>query len=138
MNYTGLRDEIKARMRLTDVVSQYTKLENAGKNLKGKSPFTNEKTASFYVNPQTDLYYCFSSNKGGDVFTFVQEIESVDFPTAVKKLAEMAHIDMSQYTHDSGEKENPQKSCMMHCTTSQRFTSIASTILSKSICIAVG
>jgi DNA primase len=85
---------IKERLSIADVVGQYVELKRAGKYLKGKSPFTNERTPSFYVTPDKGLYHCFSTGKGGDVFTFVQEMEGVDFKGALKILAERAGVEL--------------------------------------------
>ena len=71
--------QIKDRLSIVEVIASYVQLQPAGKNLKGKSPFTNEKTASFYVSPERGMFYCFSSNQGGDIFSFIQLIEGVDF-----------------------------------------------------------
>ncbi len=75
---------IKERLSIVDVVSSYVELHQAGKNFKGKSPFTNERTPSFYVSPDRGMYYCFSSNQGGDMFTFIQKMEGVEFKDALK------------------------------------------------------
>jgi len=85
-------DIIKDTLNIVDVVGSYVKLEKAGKTYKGKSPFTNEKTPSFFVSPEKGFFYCFSSGKGGDMFTFIQEIERVEFREALKILAEKAGI----------------------------------------------
>lgn len=87
-------EQIKARLSIVDVVGSYVELTRAGKNYKAKSPFTNEKTPSFYVSPDRGMYYCFSSQRGGDMFTFVQEMEGVDFKGALKILAERAHVEL--------------------------------------------
>jgi len=76
------------------VVSPYVELHQAGKNFKGKSPFTNERTPSFYVSPDRGMYYCFSSNQGGDMFTFIQKMEGVEFKDALKILADKAGIEL--------------------------------------------
>lgn len=86
--------QIKERLSIVDVVSQYVELHQAGKNLKGKSPFTSEKTPSFYVSPDRGMYYCFSSSQGGDIFTFVQQMEGVDFKGALTQLAERAGVEL--------------------------------------------
>jgi DNA primase len=86
--------QIKERLSVVDVVSSYVELHPAGKNFKGKSPFTNEKTPSFYVSPDRGMYYCFSSSQGGDIFTFVQEMEGVDFKGALKILADKAGVEL--------------------------------------------
>lgn len=87
-------EQIKERLTIVEVVGSYVELKNAGKNYKAKSPFTNEKTPSFYVSPDRGMYYCFSSQKGGDMFTFVQEMEGVDFKGALKILADKAHVEL--------------------------------------------
>lgn len=86
--------QIKDRLSIVDVISPYVELHPAGKNLKGKSPFTNEKTPSFYVSPDRGMYYCFSSSQGGDMFTFVEKMEGVDFKGALKILAEKANVEL--------------------------------------------
>ena len=85
-------EQIKDRLNIVDVVSMYVTLLPAGKNMKGKSPFTNERTPSFFVAPDKGLYHCFSTGKGGDIFTFVQEMEGLDFRGALKVLAERAGV----------------------------------------------
>jgi DNA primase len=86
--------QIKDRLNIIDVVSSYVELHKAGKNFKGKSPFTNEKTPSFYVSPERGMYYCFSTSQGGDIFTFIQTMEGVDFKGALKILADKARVEL--------------------------------------------
>ncbi|MFA5877284.1 MAG: DNA primase [Candidatus Paceibacterota bacterium] len=85
-------NKIKDRLTIVEVVQQYVKLTRAGKYYKGLSPFTKERTPSFFVSPDRGLYHCFSSGKGGDMFTFLQEMEGVDFRGSLKMLAEKASI----------------------------------------------
>lgn len=87
-------EQIKQRLTIVDVVSTYVELHPAGKNMKGKSPFTNERTPSFYVSVDRGMYYCFSSSQGGDMFTFVEKMEGVDFKGALKILAERAGVEL--------------------------------------------
>ncbi|KKS37394.1 MAG: primase protein [Parcubacteria group bacterium GW2011_GWD2_42_14] len=84
--------QIKERVNIVDVIGQYVKLSKAGKNFKGLSPFGNEKTPSFFVSPDKGMYYDFSSGQGGDVFSFVQKMEGVDFKGALQILAEKAGV----------------------------------------------
>jgi DNA primase len=98
-------ERIKEKLSIQDVVSPYVKLTRAGKYWKGLSPFTKEKTPSFFVSPDRGLYHCFSTGKGGDMFTFVQEMEGVDFKGALKILAEKAGVPLSYERGDDGEKE---------------------------------
>lgn len=86
--------QIKDRLNILDVISPYVELHRAGKNFKGKSPFTAEKTPSFYVSPDRGMYYCFSTSQGGDMFTFVQAMEGVDFKEALKILAQKAGVEL--------------------------------------------
>lgn len=85
---------IKERLSILDVVEPYVELKKAGRHFKGKSPFTNEKTPSFFVSPDRGMYYCFSTSKGGDIFTFIEEMEGVDFKGALKILAERAGVEL--------------------------------------------
>lgn len=87
-------EQIKERISIVDLVGEYVELKHAGKNFKAKSPFTNEKTPSFYVSPDRGMYYCFSSQQGGDIFTFVEKMEGVDFKGALKILAEKAGVEL--------------------------------------------
>ncbi len=89
-------EQIKERLNIVDVVGQYVKLTKAGKNYKGLSPFKKEKTPSFYVSPDRGMYYCFSTGKGGDAFTFVEEMEGLDFRGALKVLAERAGVELRE------------------------------------------
>ncbi len=90
-------DQIKERLNIVDVVSAYVTLVPAGKNYKGKSPFKQEKTPSFYVSPDKGLYHCFSTGKGGDMFTFVQEMEGLDFKGSLKVLADKAGVSLKNF-----------------------------------------
>lgn len=99
-------EEIKSRLSIVDVVSTYVKLLPAGKSYKGKSPFTNEKTPSFFVSPDKGLYHCFSTGKGGDMFTFVQEMEGVDFRGALKILADRAGVSLQNYNPKVAEERD--------------------------------
>ena len=88
--------EVKARLNIEDVVSEYVQLKRSGRNFKGLSPWTNEKTASFMVSPEKQIWHDFSSGKGGDVFTFVMEAEGLDFKGALELLARKAGVDLDQ------------------------------------------
>ncbi|MGA2051740.1 MAG: DNA primase [Opitutales bacterium] len=81
-------DDVRNRVGIYDVVSPYVNLKKAGAKWKGLSPFNQEKTPSFYVDPAKNLYYCFSSGQGGDVFKFVQTKENLNFIEAVEALAQ--------------------------------------------------
>lgn len=87
-------NQIKDRLNIIDVISPYVELHKAGKNFKGKSPFSAEKTPSFYVSPDRGMYYCFSTSQGGDHFSFIQAMEGVDFKEALKMLAQKAGVEL--------------------------------------------
>lgn len=87
---------IKERLNIVDVIGQYVKLTKAGKNYKGLSPFNKEKTPSFFVSPDKGMYYDFSSGQGGDVFSFIERMEGLDFKGALTMLAERAGVELQQ------------------------------------------
>jgi DNA primase len=98
--------QIKERLNIVDVVGQYVKLHKAGKNYKGLSPFNKEKTPSFFVNPEKGMYYDFSSGQGGDVFSFIEKIEGLDFKGALTVLAEKAGVTLVQENKHSRDLRN--------------------------------
>jgi len=102
------KEEIRSRLNIEDVVGEYVQLKRAGRNYKGLSPFTGEKTPSFYVSPDKNIWHDFSSNKGGDVFSFVMEVEGVDFPGAIELLARRAGVELSAYS-SKGSQEIAQR-----------------------------
>ena len=91
------KEEIKSRLAVEDVVGQYIELKRAGRNLKGRSPWGVDKTPSFMVSPEKGIWHDFSANKGGDIFTFVMEVEGIGFKEAMEKLAGQAGVDLSKY-----------------------------------------
>lgn len=98
------KEEIRSRLNIEDVVGQYVQLKRAGRNFKGISPFAQEKTASFMVSPEKHIWHDFSSGKGGDVFSFVMEMEGVDFRGALEILARQANVDLSQFQRGDGSR----------------------------------
>lgn len=91
------KEEVRARLAIEDIVGEYVELKRAGRNFKGLSPFSGEKTPSFFVSPEKNIWHDFSSNKGGDVFSFVMEVEGMDFRQALEHLARKANVDLSMY-----------------------------------------
>lgn len=103
------KEEIRARLAIEDVVSEYVQLKRAGRNFKGLSPFSGEKTPSFIVSPEKNIWHDFSSNKGGDVFSFIMEVEGVDFRGALEILAQRAGVDLSVYDSKGSQEAARQK-----------------------------
>lgn len=91
------KEEIRSRLNIEDVIGEYVQLKRAGRNFKGLSPFSGEKSPSFFVSPEKHIWHDFSSNKGGDVFSFVMEVEGMDFRQALEHLGKKAGVDMSLY-----------------------------------------
>jgi DNA primase len=91
------KDEVKSRLSIEDVIGSYVELKRAGRNWKALSPFSSEKTPSFVVSPDKQIWHDFSSSKGGDVFSFVMEVEGIDFRAALELLARRAGVDLEQY-----------------------------------------
>lgn len=104
-----VKEEVRSRLNIEDVVGEYVELKRAGRNFKGLSPFSGEKTPSFFVSPDKHIWHDFSSNKGGDVFSFVMEMEGMDFRAALEHLARKAGVDLSLYESKSGRELAQQK-----------------------------
>ncbi|MDP1624983.1 MAG: DNA primase [bacterium] len=96
-------EEIKERLKVEDVVASYIKLDKSGANFKARCPFHNEKTPSFYVSPDRGSFYCFGCQAKGDIFTFVEKFEGLDFMGALKVLAERAGV---QLDRRAAQKDN--------------------------------
>ena len=93
-------NQIKARIDIVDVIGRYVKLKRVGKNWAGLCPFHNEKTPSFFVNPQLGIFKCFGCGKAGDVITFLQEIEHITFYEALERLAKEAGVTLESLKTD--------------------------------------
>ena len=102
------KEEIRARLAVEDVIGQYIELKRAGRNFKGHSPWGTDRTPSFMVSPEKGIWHDFSSNKGGDIFSFVMEMEGCTFREALEKLAQQAGVELRKYS-DSDRKYAARK-----------------------------
>ena len=98
-----VKEEIKSRLPIEDVVGDYIELKRAGRSLKGHSPWGTDRTPSFMVSPEKNIWHDFSANKGGDIFTFIMEVEGISFREALEKLAQRAGVELKKYS--SGDKK---------------------------------
>ncbi|GIO13362.1 DNA primase [Cohnella xylanilytica] len=102
-------DEVLRRYDIAETVGRYVHLTKQGKYLKGLCPFHSEKTPSFTVTPEKQIYHCYGCGKGGNVIKFVMEMENETFPEAVKRLAEEAGIAVTWSTVKEGEELSPRQ-----------------------------
>ncbi|NCT55955.1 DNA primase [bacterium] len=98
--------EVKTRIDIIDVIGKYVTVKKAGSNYQSLCPFHSEKTPSFMINRELQIYKCFGCGKGGDVFDFVMEMEGIEFADALNKLAEELSIDTSLYGHTKKTTNN--------------------------------
>jgi DNA primase len=103
---SGEIELIKERLDISELVSEYVPLRRAGTHFKGLCPFHQEKTPSFIVSPQKGIWHCFGCGEGGDAFKFIQKIEGLDFPAALKLLAERTGVTLK---HESGKSRDERQ-----------------------------
>lgn len=102
--------KIKDRLNIADVVGQYVQLRRAGRTFTARCPFHKERTPSFHVSPERGTYKCFGCGEGGDIFTFVEKMEGVDFSAALKMLAEKAGVKLHRnFTPKAENKEHDER-----------------------------
>jgi DNA primase len=104
--------QIKDRVNIVEIIGQYVQLKRAGRNFSGKCPFHKERTPSFMVSPERGTYICFGCGEKGDVFSFVQKMDGIDFPAALKLMADKVGIKLQPRLARApapGEKEKEQK-----------------------------
>jgi DNA primase len=111
MRFTpSILDEIKARIPVTDVVRRRVKLLKSGREWKGLSPFSAEKTPSFFVNDQKQAWFDFSSGQNGNIFDFLMKTEGLSFPEAVERLAAEAGVDLPKASEEAIQQEKRRAS----------------------------
>lgn len=100
-------NQVRTSVNITDVVSEYVQLHKQGRNLFGKCPWHDERTPSFSVNEQKQIFHCFSCGRGGNVFQFLTEMKNLSFPEAVLEVAKIAHIDIDQKYLETANSNKP-------------------------------
>ncbi len=101
--------KIKERLSIEEVVSSYIKIEKSGVNFKARCPFHSEKTPSFFISPERGSYYCFGCSAKGDIFSFVEEFEGLDFKGALKLLADKAGVPLTGYDREDQKTQSEKE-----------------------------
>ena len=99
-------DEIKSRLSIEEVIAEYIQIKKAGSGFTGLCPFHNEKSPSFNVSPSRGIYKCFGCGESGDIFTFVEKMDGVEFPEALEKLARKAGVVVTKQNKGDKEKQD--------------------------------
>ena len=103
------RDEIKARISIEDLAGEYLELKRTGRNFKALSPWTNERTPSFIISPDKQIWHDFSSGKGGDIFGFIMEVEGMNFREALEFLARKAGVEIETFDSKRSKEISEKK-----------------------------
>lgn len=116
-------EEVRQANDIVDVISEYVQLKRKGRNYFGLCPFHNEKSPSFSVSPDKQIFHCFGCNVGGNVFTFLMQIEGISFIEAVQELADRANIQLPQLTNnfDRAKEELKEKVLKVNEFTAQYY-----------------
>lgn len=100
------KDEIKQKLDIAEVIGEYLQLKRSGSGLMAVCPFHAEKTPSFHVSPEKQIWHCFGCGEGGDLFSFVMQMEGIDFPEALRILGKRAGVEIPRYSSaQSNERE---------------------------------
>lgn len=102
-------DQIKDRLDIVDLIGSYIKLDKAGRNFKARCPFHSEKTPSFLVSPERQSFYCFGCQAKGDIFSFVEKFEGLEFKEALKVLAARTGVELTTYRREEDKEEESKK-----------------------------
>src|SRR5579862_9673126 len=118
-------EQIRSASDIVEIIGGYLPLKRAGANFTTLCPFHKEKSPSFNVNPQKQIFHCFGCHKGGNVFTFVKEHENIPFPDAVRRLAERAKIPLEMESHPGQQQSRHIKESLLqiHEQVTQRWQS---------------
>ena len=97
-------EEIKGKTDIVELIQEYVPLKRAGRNYKGLCPFHGEKTPSFMVNPELQIFKCFGCGEGGDAYSFLQRIEGMEFGEALRNLADRVGVKLVSYRPSQQEE----------------------------------
>src|SRR4030066_318980 len=113
-------EEIRRKIDIIELINEYTPLKKTGRNFKALCPFHGEKTPSFVVSPERQIFKCFGCQKGGDIFGFLMELEGIDFGEAVRELAQRAGVELTSF-RPSKEQEQKQRLYQINHLASEYF-----------------
>ena len=129
-----LIEEVRSRNDIVDVISQYVRLSKKGSTYFGLCPFHNEKTGSFSVSPNKQMYYCFGCHAGGNVFTFLMQYENYTFGEAMEALAERAGVDLPKQEYTAAQRQEADRRARLSCCFAGSAENVRLIILKRGRC----
>ena len=111
-----LIEEIRSRNDILDIISENVLLKKSGQNYKGLCPFHSEKTPSFVVSPEKQIYHCFGCGAGGNIFKFIMEIEDLPFLDVIKKLASKSGVELPKFKPDQIDTKSNERDLLLNIT----------------------